>query len=148
MTTYRQPCVPPCIARIPPAAGAPPSPPRASSRRVRACCRPWSKRSPARMETFVGAAAKVMVDMGHRHGEVLPVLMGLVRTSESPGVRRMATFTLRELAPDRPEAAEVLLDAAGDTDLGVRRAAFTAMASLIEPPPQVAECLAQYIARR
>ncbi|MCP5058200.1 MAG: hypothetical protein GY937_15960 [bacterium] len=87
------------------------------------------------------AAAKVMVDMGHRHGEVLPVLMGLVRTSESPGVRRMATFTLRELAPDRPEAAEILLEAAGDTDLGVRRAAFTAMASLVEPPPQVAECL-------
>lgn len=87
------------------------------------------------------AAAKVMVDMGHGHGEVLPVLMGLVRTSESPGVRRMATFVLRELAPDRPEAAEVLLEAAEDTDLAVRRAAFTAMASLIEPPPEVAECL-------
>ncbi|MCP3983284.1 MAG: hypothetical protein GY723_02790 [bacterium] len=87
------------------------------------------------------AAAKLMVEMGHSHGEVLPVLIGLVRTGESPVVRRMATFALRELAPGRAEAAEILLEAAGDTDLGVRRAAFTAMASLIEPPPQVAEYL-------
>ena len=87
------------------------------------------------------AAAKLMVEMGRSHGEVLPVLIGLVRSSESPVVRRMATFALRELAPDRIEAAEVLLEAADDSDLGVRRAAFTAMASLMEPPPQIAERL-------
>lgn len=103
---------------------------------------------PALVEGFASAdgdvrwaAAKVMVEMGRSHGEVLPVLVGLVRTGESPVVRRMATFALRELAPDRIEAAEVLLEAADDTDLGVRRAALTAMASLMEPPPQIAERL-------
>jgi HEAT repeat protein len=49
----------------------------------------------------------------------------------------MATFALRELAPDRPEAAEVLLAAARDPDLHVRRAATTAMASLHDPPASV-----------
>jgi hypothetical protein len=49
----------------------------------------------------------------------------------------MATFALRELAPDRPEAAEVLLAGARDTDLHVRRAATTAMASLLDPPRSV-----------
>jgi HEAT repeat protein len=50
----------------------------------------------------------------------------------------MATFALRELAPDRPEAAEVLLAGANDADLHVRRAATTAMASLLDPPRSVA----------
>lgn len=84
------------------------------------------------------AAARLLVDAGRLHGEVLPLLIGLARTGESPVVRRMATFALRELAPDRPEAAEVLLAGASDGDLHVRRAATTAMASLLDPPPAVA----------
>jgi len=87
------------------------------------------------------AAARVMVAVGRGHGEVLPLLVGLVRGGESPMVRRMATFALRELAPDRPEAAEVLLEATDDIDLHVRRAATTAMAALLAPPPHVAERL-------
>ena len=75
------------------------------------------------------------------HGEVLPLLVGLARAGESAAVRRMATFALRELAPDRPESAEVLLLAAGDTDLHVRRAATTALASLLDPPASVAQHL-------
>ena len=87
------------------------------------------------------ASARVIVEMGRRHGEVLPVMVGLVRRGESPIVRRMATFALRELAPDRPEAAQVLLEAVGDDDLHVRRAATTAMASLDRPPIPVVERL-------
>jgi HEAT repeat protein len=87
------------------------------------------------------AAARLLVEAGRAHGEVLPLLVGLARAGESAVVRRMATFALRELAPDRPEAAEVLLVAARDTGLHVRRAATTAMASLQDPPAGVAQHL-------
>jgi HEAT repeat protein len=83
------------------------------------------------------AAARLLVDAGRVHGEVLPLLTGLARGSESASVRRMATFALRELAPDRPEAASALLEAARDPDLHVRRAALTAMAALQAPPASV-----------
>jgi HEAT repeat protein len=79
-----------------------------------------------------------MVEIGRLHGEVLPLLLELVRSDGRAVVRRMATFALRELAPDRIEAAEVLLGATRDPDLQVRRAALTAMASLTDPPPGVA----------
>lgn len=87
------------------------------------------------------AAARLLVEAGRMHPEVLPLLLGLVRGDEHALVRRMATFALRELAPDRPEAAAVLLDATDDPDLRVRRAAYTAMASLLGPPPEVAQHL-------
>ena len=83
------------------------------------------------------AAARLLVETGRLHPEVLPLLVGLVRGGERAVVRRMATFALRELAPDRPEAAAVLLEATTDEDLHVRRAAFTAMASLLDPAPPV-----------
>lgn len=92
------------------------------------------------------ASARVIVEAGRLHGEVLPLLVGLVRRGESPIVRRMATFALRELAPDRPEAAQVLLEATRDTDLHVRRAAYTAMAALLAPPPHVASHLLDALA--
>jgi HEAT repeat protein len=88
------------------------------------------------------SAARLLVEAGRVHGEVLPLMVGLARSGENPVVRRMATFALRELAPERPEAAEVLLAAAHDSDLHVRRAATTAMASLLDPPAAVASQLA------
>ena len=87
------------------------------------------------------ASTRVIVEMGRLHGEVLPIMVGLVRRGESPVVRRMATFALREMAPGRPEAAHVLLEAVSDDDLHVRRAATTAMASLEKPPRPVVERL-------
>jgi len=92
------------------------------------------------------AAARVIVDVGQGHGEVLPLLVGLVRGGENPVVRRMATYALRELAPDRPEAADVLLEAASDPDIQVRRAATIAMASLLHPPQQIARHLLRALA--
>ena len=83
------------------------------------------------------AAARLIVEIGRAHGEVLLLLLAMVRTADQAVQRRMATFALRELAPDRAEAAEALLGAARDTDLQVRRAALTAMASLTAPPPGV-----------
>ena len=83
------------------------------------------------------AATRILVETGRMHGEVFPLLTGLVRGSESAMVRRMATFALRELAPERPEATSAILAAASDRDLHVRRAALTALASLIAPPASV-----------
>jgi HEAT repeat protein len=53
----------------------------------------------------------------------------------------MAAYALRALAPDRPEAARVLVDATRDPDLAVRRAAFTALAALEAPPRGVGQRL-------
>jgi HEAT repeat protein len=83
------------------------------------------------------SAARVLVDMGRLHGEIVHVLLGLVRGSEASSVRRMATFCLRELAPDQPAAAQALLEASRDADTQLRRAALTAMAGLLDPPPLV-----------
>jgi len=89
------------------------------------------------------SAARVLVDMGRLHGEVLGVLLGLVAGAEQPSARRMASFALRQLAPDRPEAARVLLEATRDGDVAVRRAAVTALAGLLDPPREVAARLAE-----
>jgi HEAT repeat protein len=93
------------------------------------------------------AATRLLVEAGRVHGEVLPLLTGLARGAESASVRRMATFALRELAPDRREAADVLLEAAADRDLQVRRAALSAMGSLSRPPPRVAQRLLHVLAQ-
>ena len=99
---------------------------------------------PALLEALGGAdgdrrwaAARMLVDLGRLHGEVLGVLVGLLKGGEDATVRRMAAFCLRELAPDRPEAASVLVAATYDPDFHVRRAGLTALAALLDPPPQV-----------
>jgi HEAT repeat protein len=92
------------------------------------------------------AAARLLTTTGRLHGEVLPLLLGLVRRGEQAMLRRMATFCLRELAPDRPEAARELLAASRDEDLHVRRAALVALAGLFDPPPEVAERLLEVVA--
>jgi len=92
------------------------------------------------------AAARLLVETGRVHGEVFALLSGLVHTAESAGVRRMAVFALRELAPDRSDTARVLLGAARDRDLQVRRAALTALASLWSPPASVAAHLLETLA--
>ena len=93
------------------------------------------------------ASARIIVEAGRLHGEVLPLLVGLVRTGEHPAVRRMSAYALRALAPDRPEAAQVLLEASADADLHVRRAALTAMASLVGPPADLIAHLLEVLTR-
>ncbi|MCG8589923.1 MAG: HEAT repeat domain-containing protein [Proteobacteria bacterium] len=91
------------------------------------------------------AAAKLLVETGRLHPEVLGVALGLVRGAENAAVRRMAVFCLRELAPDRPEAATLLIEARSDPDPHVGRAALTVMASLLEPPRSTYDCLLEVL---
>ena len=83
------------------------------------------------------AAVKLLVETGRLHPQVLDVAIGLLRGADRPVVRRMATFCLRELAPDNPRAAAALLDASRDQDVHLKRAACTALAALLDPPPEV-----------
>lgn len=76
------------------------------------------------------AAARLLVNTGRVHGEVLPLLIGLARSDPDPGVRAMALYGLRELAPDDGSCAQAIVDATRDADAAVRRAALTALASL------------------
>ncbi len=79
------------------------------------------------------SAANMLAVLGREHAEVLPVVVHAARESESPLQRRMAIYALRELAPERPEAREVLASKLDDSDLAVRRAALSSMAKLVEP---------------
>lgn len=83
------------------------------------------------------SAARILVDAGRLHVEVLPIVLGLVRGGSTPEIRRMAAYCARELAPDSPESAAALLDASRDRDSTVRRAGLSALAKLIDPPAQV-----------
>jgi HEAT repeat protein len=89
------------------------------------------------------SAARWLVAMGRAHPEVLALCLGLVRSDERPGARRMATFALRELAPDLPESAIALLEATRDESLPVRRAALMALAALMDPPRRVVDRLVE-----
>lgn len=88
-------------------------------------------------------AAKLLVETGRLHGEVLPVLLGLSRGHDKAVVRRMARHCLRELSRDDPEAARALLEATRDPDVRARRAGYAALASLLAAPPVVVERLAE-----
>ncbi len=94
-----------------------------------------------RSEPTASIAAKLLVDAGRLHGEILPIVLGLVRGGATPAVRRMAAYCTRELAPDQLESAAALLDATRDEDSTVRRAGTSALAKLIDPPAEVFERL-------
>ena len=83
-------------------------------------------------------AARTLVDLGRLHGEVLTALTGLARAGESSAVRRMAVLCLPQLAPDRVEVAEALLEVSRDSDEPLRRAALNALGGLMAPPDAVA----------
>ncbi len=87
------------------------------------------------------AAARHLVEAGRLHPEVQPLLLGLARDPHSAILRRMALYCLRDLSPDDSKTAQVMLEASYDTDLRVRRAAFTAMAPLLDPDPKLLERL-------
>lgn len=111
---------------------------------------PTPKLLPALVEGFSSpqgdlrwSAARVLVDAGRLHAEVFRLLLGLTRRENAAPARRMALFCLRELAPERPEAAQALLAASRDDDLALRRGALAAMAALDDPPPEVGARLAE-----
>jgi hypothetical protein len=85
-------------------------------------------------------AARLLVETGRLHGEVLPVLLG-VAAGDRPTARRMAYFCLRELGPDDARVAAALLAGTRDPDVEARRAAHAGLAALIEAPEAVIEHL-------
>ena len=87
------------------------------------------------------AAARILVDLGRQGGTALHVALGLARGAESPVVRRMSVFCLRELAAQDEAIAPALLEASADPDPDVRRAALTSFASLRDAPAFVVERL-------
>ena len=78
-------------------------------------------------------AAQMLAALGRMQPEVVAVLWHEAREAASPARRRMALFTLRELAPERPETAAVFLAALADADGDVRRASLACFAKLGEP---------------
>lgn len=84
-------------------------------------------------------AVEMLAALGRMQNEVLPVLLADARGAASPQRRRMSLYALRELAPERPETGEVLLNALADADGAVRRAALSCFAKLSDPPHALAE---------
>lgn len=91
------------------------------------------------------AATRTLVQTGRTNGEVLPLLLGLARASESRIVRRMAIHGLRALAPEEPAAARALVEATRDGDIRVRRASLAALAAVLDPAPFVVARLAEVL---
>lgn len=83
------------------------------------------------------AAARIAVDMARLHDEAFRALLGLASAADDVALRRMAIFCLRDLAPDDPAAARVLLEATREDEPHVKRAAFTAIGNLSAPPDEV-----------
>lgn len=88
-------------------------------------------------------AAKLLVETGRFHGEVLALMLQLADQHDDADVRRMVRYGLGALAPDDPHAAAALLAGTRDADPIARRAAFVALAALVDPPDAVIERLVQ-----
>ncbi len=75
-------------------------------------------------------ATQMLATLGRLQGEVFPVVVHEARNARSPLRRRMALYTLRELAPESEETATVTADALDDPVAEVRRAALTCFGKL------------------
>ncbi len=75
-------------------------------------------------------ATHMLATLGRMQGEVFPVIMHEARNAPSPLRRRMALYTLRELAPEMEETAAACVDALDDPVAEVRRAALTCFGKL------------------
>lgn len=75
-------------------------------------------------------ATQMLATLGRLQGEVFPVLIHEARNATSALRRRMALYTLRELAPEREETAAACADALDDPAAEVRRAALTCFGKL------------------
>ena len=91
------------------------------------------------------AAARLLVETARLHEEAASVLVQLVSSGETAAVRRMATYALRQLAPDHPDALRAIVAATSDDDLAVRRAALTTLARAIQPPDSVIARLSEVL---
>jgi HEAT repeat protein len=90
-------------------------------------------------------AARLLVELGRLHGEVVPVVESLAGPGHPPRVRRIALGALRELAPGSDATLRAHLEASRDTDVGLERLALTGLAGL-GPAPETWKRLAEVIA--
>ena len=86
-------------------------------------------------------AARALVELSRAQGEVHPLLLHVAHSDPDAVSRRMAAFCLRDVEPADPRTAAALLAASRDAVVAVRRAALSALASLLEPPRDVEERL-------
>jgi HEAT repeat protein len=96
--------------------------------------------------TLRWGAARALVELGRTQGEVHPLLLHVARCDPSPLARRMAAFCLRDIGPDDPRTAAALLAASRDPELRVRRAALSALGSLLGPAREVEDRLREALA--
>ncbi|MEM7411926.1 MAG: hypothetical protein AAF430_16980 [Myxococcota bacterium] len=78
-------------------------------------------------------AARLLVELGRLHAEVLPVVESLLGPEHPPRVRRIALTALRALAPAAPATLERTLEASRDPDAGLRRLALATLPALAGP---------------
>ena len=90
-------------------------------------------------------AARLLVELGRLHDEVLPVVAGLA-VQGTPRERRIALGALRELAPSEPATLRAHLDASRAGDTGLQRFALTSLAGLGARSPEVWARLAEALA--
>lgn len=88
-------------------------------------------------------AARLLVELGRLHEEVLPVVANLARAEATPRERRIALSALRELAPHDAATLAAHLDASRSDDPGLARFAFTSLAGLGARSPEVWERVAE-----
>jgi hypothetical protein len=92
-------------------------------------------------------AARLLVELGRIHGEVVPVVYGLAASDRPPRVRRIALTALRELAPGSPETLRAHLEASRDPDAGLQRLALTGLAGLRSATSEVWSRLSEVLAK-
>ena len=78
-------------------------------------------------------AAEMLAVLGRMHAEVLPVLLELAVNGDPALRRRMALYTLRELAPEEPYVHRAFMASLDDPDRAVRHAALSCFAKLRGP---------------
>ncbi len=81
-------------------------------------------------------AARLLVELARLHGEVAPVVRGLVAADQPAPVRRIGLSALRELDPESDATRSAHLAASRDRDPGLARLALVGLAGLA-PSPEV-----------
>lgn len=86
-------------------------------------------------------AARLLVELGRLHGEVLPVVAGLASPEHTPHVRRIALAVLRELDPQGEASQIAHRVACRSGDPGLERFGITGLAGIGAANPEVWDVL-------
>ncbi len=75
-------------------------------------------------------AARLLVELGRLHAEIVPVVRDLASPAQTPRVRRIGLAVLRDLDPHGDETRRMHLEASRAADPGLQRLALTGLAGL------------------